>query len=208
MFVDLIQVLRCPLPHADGRLVAIATRTVDRHLIDGTLGCAECGAEYEVRDGAAWFHSRGATAAPAELAIDANDAGEVLRLAALLGVDDRGGRFLLDGGWSAMVPALRDVGTLEALVLEARAPGASSLRDCGDELPIAAGSLRGVVLARTSAGLAASAARALMPDGRLVAPAGTAVPDGVSVLARDERQWVATRDAGASTSGTVRLRRA
>ena len=37
--------------------------------------------------------------------------------------------------------------------------------------------------------------RQLAPGGRLVAPADAPVPNGVTELARDERQWVAERDA-------------
>jgi protein-L-isoaspartate O-methyltransferase len=43
----------------------------------------------------------------------------------------------------------------------------------------------------------AAAALALRPGGRLVAPVGAAVPEGVTELARDGRHWVAERTAAA-----------
>ena len=208
MFVELIDVLRCAVPHEDSWLVAAATRTVDRHILEGTLGCPVCGAEYPVRDGAAWFGLGQAAGPPASVNVDPLDPDEVTRIAALLGIDERGGRYLFDGPWSAMIAVLPPVGPLRALVLEAVMPGASVLRDCGDCLPLAAGSLRGAVLARPAAGLAAAAARALQPAGRLVAPATTPVPEGVTVLARDDRQWVAERDASPGGGAPVVLRRA
>jgi uncharacterized protein YbaR (Trm112 family) len=208
LFVDLIDLLRCPVSHEDGWLVAAATRTVDRQILEGTLGCPVCGAEYPVREGAAWFGLGNRGDLPGAPAVDAGNPDEVIRLAALLGVDPRGGRYLFDGPWSAMVPALTVVGPLQALVLEGAMPGASMLRDCGDAVPVAAGGLRGAVLARSSAALASAAARALQANGRLVAPEATPVPGGVTVLARDERQWVAARNAVPGVSAPVSLRRA
>jgi len=44
VFVELIEALRCPRPHEDAHLVASATRTEARHIVDGVLGCPVCGA--------------------------------------------------------------------------------------------------------------------------------------------------------------------
>ena len=69
------------------------------------------------------------------------------------------------------------------------------IRGLGDVLPFAHGSARGIVLGDASAALLQSAVDVLVPGGRLVAPAGAAVPDGITVLARDDEQWVGERDA-------------
>ena len=208
VFVDLIDVLRCPALHPEEPLVAVAALTIDRQLVEGVLGCPMCGAEYPVRDGAVWFGlGRADRWSPSEVVVS-GDPDEVIRLAAQLGIDGRGGRYLFDGAWSSMVAALGEIGPLLALGLDSAMPGLSVLRDCADRLPVAAGRFRGAVLARPAAALAAAAARALETAGRLVAPAATPVPDGVTVLARDARQWVATRDASLVVAARVVLRRA
>ena len=55
MFVELIDKLRCLDSHVDRCLVASATHTVDRHILEGTLGCPVCGAEYAIHEGAVWY---------------------------------------------------------------------------------------------------------------------------------------------------------
>ena len=49
MFVEIIDLLRCPNAHAESWLVAAAARTVGRHIVEGTLGCPVCEAEMEMR---------------------------------------------------------------------------------------------------------------------------------------------------------------
>jgi hypothetical protein len=71
--------------------------------------------------------------------------------------------------------------------------------------------VRGVALdlaAAPNAALLAGAVEALRPRGRLVAPLAVAVPAGVTVLARDDREWVAEREAPARPPVIVPLGRA
>ncbi|MBI1810087.1 MAG: hypothetical protein HYR75_09340 [Gemmatimonadetes bacterium] len=194
MHVELLDTLRCPAPHEGSWLVATASRTEGRYLIEGTLGCPVCGAEYAIRDGAAWFGERDAAQGIAG-AIKSED--EVTRLAALLGFDERGGLFLLEGTVAAMGEALADVSPAR-FILHAppdQTPGHAIIRGAGDLVPLAEGILRGAAISRASGPLAAAAVRALALKGRLVAPADTPVPEGITILARDERNWVGERDA-------------
>ena len=53
----------------------------------------------------------------------------------------------------------------------------------------------------------ASAAGALRPRGRLIAPSSVAVPDGVTELARDHEDWVAERAGSVSPPVPIRVGR-
>ena len=55
MFVELIELLRCPRPHEEAQLVASASRTEARHIVEGLLGCPVCGAEFRIVNGVVVF---------------------------------------------------------------------------------------------------------------------------------------------------------
>lgn len=207
MFIELIDTLRCPLPHehsADSWLVAAAAETVDRHIVRGTLGCPVCHAEFDIRHGDVWF---GAEEPVTAFVIPSDD--DVTRLAALLAVDDRGGLYLLDGAWGAMAAAVSGYSRAAHFMLLSPPLGCEAegtLRGAGDLVPLAAGAVRGIALDRQSAVLAESATRALAANGRLIAPAATPVPSSITVLARDEQHWVGEQNA--QGSHPIPLRRA
>lgn len=58
MHLELVDLLRCPKPHATSVLVAAANQVEQRFVIDGTLGCPECLAEYPIQQGVAMFAPR------------------------------------------------------------------------------------------------------------------------------------------------------
>lgn len=202
MHVELIDRLRCIAGHEDSWLVAAATETVERNIISGVLGCPVCGAEYSVIDGAVWY-SRSTEAAVADLF----DADDTVRLAALIGLDERGGLYALQGLEARFTDALGQMASVQLILIDppggVRAP--AIIRGAGERVPLAAGSLRGIAVESASEALVNAAARALGPRGRLVAPAAAPVPAGITVLARDNRQWVG--EAGAVSSPPVPLRR-
>ena len=209
MFVELIDALRCPRPHADTWLVAAAAETRDRCVVRGALGCPTCRAEYPITGGVAAFDQAGG-AAPAAAGAPA-DPGEAVRLAALLGLTSAGGIVALAGSWDAAADALVAMADVRAVLVEpahAYRPRPPVGAVTGAWLPVAAASLRGVALDAATAvpERLAAAVRALRPGGRLVAPADAALPDGARELARDARHWVAERDAPAGA--VVPLRRA
>jgi hypothetical protein len=218
MFIEFVDSLRCTRPHEESWLVAAADRMEGRSIVQGTLGCPVCGAQYAIRDGVADFRAPGAepasgSSAPAVEAPSASDDGQAIRAAALLGLDDAGGTAALAGSWGAVAPAVLAVAPVHLLLVDppfrARGgDGLSVLRTGGGALPLAAACLRGAALDEATAGDRAavdSAVRALRAGGRLVAPAATPVPEGVAELARDVRDWVAERHA--PTSAPVALGR-
>jgi uncharacterized protein YbaR (Trm112 family) len=199
VFIDLVDDLRCPRPHEDTWLVAAADRSLDRDIIEGTLGCPICRAEYPIRAGVVWFTEPVARAA-VPTADGTVDPERAMRLAAFLDLSDARGLALLTGSWGGAAELLRDVVPTDFVLLNPRPPvGAGngiSVLEIGGGIPLAEATCRGVALDEAHAGPAYldDAVRVLRPRGRLVAPASTPTPNGVTELARDDRLWVAERD--------------
>lgn len=215
MFIDLLDVLRCPQAHEETWLVGTFDVMDGRDIVRGTLGCPICRAEYAVRDRVVHF---GGPVAPgaAEAAPAAPGADDALRLGAMLGLVGGGGIVVLGGGWARLAPALRSlVEELQVVLVNAPADvplgGGISALAVHEALPFAAGSLRGVALDATLATPAAlaGAVRALRPRGRLVVPVAVPLPADVVELARDEEARVAERQGGPPTPpiGLLRARR-
>ena len=215
MFIELVDSLRCLEPHEETWLVAAASRMDGRHVVEGVLGCPVCRREYEVRAGTAWFSARQPDADDPDLTPVSSDAdpAHVTRAAALLGLSQPGGVVVLGGSWTAYADAVADLGISHGVVLNGRA-NESSVQEVSsivvdDRLPFGAGALRGVAVdqAVASPALLASAVSSLRSRGRLVAPSDAGVPDGVELLARDERDWVAERSVVASPPIALRSAR-
>ncbi len=206
MLPDLLQHLRCPVPHEDSWLVATALIARDRRIIEGTLGCPVCHAEYAIHDGVVAFPGESVPGDPGVV----EGVGDADRLGALLGFSERGGLHVLHGAWGALAGAASDFAAIELLLVEPPpgATGASAIRGVGNVLPLAAGCARGVALDRADGTLVASAVRVLGAGGRLVVPSTATLPDEIKLLARDDRHWVGERLAPPSVSAPVTPRRA
>jgi hypothetical protein len=209
MFVELLEKIRCPRDHEASPLIAAASKTVDRHIIEGTLGCPVCHAEFEVRNGALEL---GGSFIQPMLAPDALSDEKMMRTAALLGLDERGGLYVLDFISSYFASGLAELSPhsmFVALSGSAGIEGASAvIVGNGEDIPLAAGCARGIVLDRATPKLLRAAVQALAPGGRLVAPAHAAVPPGISEVARDREQWVGEREAVPAVPAVSALRRA
>jgi uncharacterized protein YbaR (Trm112 family) len=197
VFIELVDLLRCPRDHEDTWLVAAIYEKADRDIIAGVLGCPICSATYPIRDGVAIFGE--AASAPAEPQRDTyaeSDEDLAMRCAAMLNLFDPGGAVILSGGWCRAARALLDITPVSILLVDPPAGmtighGVSAIR-IGDRLPVAAASLRGIALddTRTGQHVVESAVRALKSGGRLIAPVAVALPDGAIEKARDDRHWV------------------
>lgn len=214
MFIELVDALRCPVPHEESWLVAAADRLESRHIVEGTLGCPVCHASYPVRRGVADFRARRGTPHSADGAAAAPplaDPAEALRLAAFLELSDATGFAVLMGAWGGHTAGVRALAETPLLLVDPPRgtegePGVSVLRSDG-ALPLAAGGARAAAVDASGAERVASAVRATRVSGRLVGPADLALPAGVRELARDERVWVAEREAPASPLVTLQARR-
>jgi uncharacterized protein YbaR (Trm112 family) len=212
VFIDLVDDLRCPRPHQETWLVASTNRTKGRDIIEGTLGCPVCRAEYSVREGVVWFGALGEAGGVAPDRSMPADPEVAMRLAAFLDLSDAQGLALLAGGWGLAAPLLRGVVPTHIVVLNPRPPVPAgdgiSVLEIAAGIPLADASCRGVALDAAHADPAHldAAVRVLRPRGRLVAPATTRTPAGVTELARDEQLWVAQRDATAPQLTSIKSR--
>lgn len=216
VFIELVDSLRCPEPHDQTWLVATIDRLDGRHIVEGSLGCPICRNVYPVRGGVVDMRRGTAGGLPprddAYGRMTSPSDEDVSRCAALLGMAEPAGLYVLAGAAGKVADALEQVTEGKLLLLSptddvAVASGQSVVRASG-ALPLAAGVARGVLLDEASAteGFLAQAERALAPGGRLVAPAHAPLPAGVRELARDEREWVAVKEGGASAPVPLRRR--
>lgn len=195
MFIELVDMLRCPNRHEDTWLVLSADEMDNRDVMRGTLGCPICHAEFPIVGGVARFGD------PHPGRAQAPDESEALRLAALLDLTDARGYAILVGETGSHAPRLRDLTDVQLLLVDPPAEiemgnGLSGLTMSSGThaLPLANGSARAIALdhAATAEGLA-SALETLAQGGRLLAPVRLALPEAVAEVARDNRHWLATR---------------
>lgn len=203
MFIELVDALRCPVPHEEGWLVAASTRMEARHIVEGTLGCPVCSAEYPVRDGVVDFRQRRGTVSSAP----PGDPDVALRLAALLSLTDGQGFALLLGGWGAHAAQLAALVETPLVLVDPPAdvpgaPGISVIR-CDGTVPVAPTSARAMALDERDP----AAVRCVRPGGRVVARASVSLPPDVRELARDDAMWVGERTASAPDLVTLHVRR-
>jgi uncharacterized protein YbaR (Trm112 family) len=208
MFIELVDALRCPVAHEESWLVAAADRMEARHIVDGTLGCPVCAAEYPIRNGVVDFRravssiTGDATPADPELA---------MRLAALLDLSESHGFAVLLGAWGNQAPALGAVVDVPLVLVDppehiAGSSGISVIR-CDGPLPLADGAARAMAIDAASSARLDSAIRATRPKGRVLAPVSVERPADVRELARDELLWVGERDTPRSPLISLHVRR-
>jgi len=208
VFIELVDVLRCPNPHAETWLVLAAEKIDGRDVMSGTLGCPICHAEFSIVDGVARFREGedlgGGSAPP--------DENEAMRLAALLDLSDSRGYAILVGNTGRHAPLLRAMTDVQLMLINppprvGMGFGLSGLTTAASSgLPLAAASARAIALDdRTTPEQLAAVLTALAAGGRVLAPVRLALPDGLSELARDDRHWLAERVA--APSGVVGLTR-
>jgi len=197
MFIELVDVLRCPNAHEETWLVLAAHRMKDRDVTDGTLGCPVCKAEFPIRDGIARFdQSNGRRTQPFE-----PDESEALRIAALLSLTDPRGYAILAGEAGSQAPRLRELTDVQLLLIDPPADVAMGRGISGltankalPMLPLAHDSARAIAFDDS---VTANELEARLPvvsvGGRILAPVGLPLPAGVTELARDERHWLAER---------------
>jgi uncharacterized protein YbaR (Trm112 family) len=211
MFIELVDVLRCPNAHDETWLVLAARRVDDRDVMEGTLGCPVCEAEFPILDGVAYFDG----GSPRPTVPLATDEEHALRLAAQLNLSDPRGYAVLVGAMATHGPLISAMTDVQLLLVDppagiAMGRGLSGLTmpPTSATFPLASASARGVVLdSATTPALTRAASNLLRTGGRLVAPVAVERPPGLSELARDDQVWVAERSTAAAHSGVIGLTR-
>ena len=201
MFIELIDLLRCPREHDDSWLVAAFTRMDQRFVIQGKLGCPVCGESYRIENGIADLRGSEAVGDTPDNRKHLEDAladrtspDDVMRFAAMLGLTRPGSLVVMEGETAGLAVALSEM--TEARVIALNPPGQLSESErvgvvLGDRrIPLAPASVDGIVLGSQTASFADSG-RVLKPGGRFIAAAHTDIGPRFRELARDERHVVA-----------------
>jgi uncharacterized protein YbaR (Trm112 family) len=202
MFIPLVDVLRCTRPHEETWLVASIDRAEDRDILEGTLGCPSCLAEYPIHDGIVSFEP--SVARPEFLQPSEND---VLRLAAALDLVDPRMTAVLHGSWGSCAPLIRGVSPVPLLLVnppEGIASGDGISIVLSSTAPIAAAAVNGVAVdARATDAMIGSLGRSLRGGGRMVGPIAMTLPDNLVEIARDDELWVARLDTAMAVSAPI-----
>ena len=192
MFIPLVDILRCVNPHEETWLVASIERADDRFIIDGTLGCPTCLAEYAIRDGVVYFTDDRIDTPNANA-----DESSAMRLAAALDLTDPRKTALLQGVWAAHAQFVRGFSPAQLILLDPP-PGTTGGDGVSvvvsDKVPLAQQSIDAMAVDDSFELSAASTLPALKRGGRLLAPVSTPMPHGFTELARDDEVWVARVD--------------
>ena len=200
MFIELIDLLRCVKPHDDTWLVASFSKVSNRFVEEARLGCPSCSGEYWIRGGVADFSGEVILPECEDERKAASHRREELatRAGAYLEATEPGATIVLGGLWAYAAQELSEMA--EVRVIAINAPGevkeseSVGLVRVGSEIPLAAGSVLGVAVdAWFPANIVESAVRVVRPGGRIVGPAATKAPSGFSILAHDDKYWIAQK---------------
>ncbi len=200
MFVELLDLLRCPRPHDDTWLVASFRNVSNRFVEKGTLGCPICSAEYPIENGVADFTGGVSSPSCEEERAAASHGREELatRAGAFLEATEPGATIVLGGVWAYAAEQLSNLAEVKVFALNPAA-GVKETASVGlvrvaADIPLAAGSCLGAAVdAWFNSAIIAEAARAVRPGGRVVGPAAIPPPAELSVLAHDADYWVARK---------------
>ena len=216
MFIELAGSLRCVHEHEPSWLVASAFRVEDRDIVSGELGCHICGARYPVETGVADFRELGSAATasperapgpppPPDAPYGADPDELALRTAALLGLTTPGGVIVLAGQWSPAAAPLASGEIAERahiLVLDptvdVQSGNGISIALSARRPPLRPATVRGMALDASHSDplYVASAAEALLPGARLIAPLSAPIPPTLAELTRDPHFWLAEKGRG------------
>ncbi|MEP6507039.1 MAG: hypothetical protein ABJC63_02350 [Gemmatimonadales bacterium] len=195
MYIELIDLLRCPRPHEESWLVAAFNKMDGRFVIDGKLGCPICSASYPIQGGTADFRDDTSCSTMGD-APDAATEEMTLRIAGMLGLTRAGATVVLSRMPSELANSVAELTGVRVICISSvgdsrEAENVASVR-VDEKLPLASGSIDAMMLAEpVSDRELREALRVLKTGGRLVAPAASALVGNLRELARDDRYIVA-----------------
>lgn len=192
MYIELIDLLRCPRDHEETWMVAAFTKMDGRFVVEGKLGCPVCSASYAISDGIADLRVDSTIPARSEDSAS-RDPDAAMRLAALLNLTRPGALAILEGNSARFAHEVSELGQCRVIALNP----ASRLEDservatvlADTRIPFASSSVYGISVSNDL--LSSDLARVLQPGGRAVLPARANLPGGLNELARDDQNVVA-----------------
>ena len=189
MFIEMIDLLRCPRDHEETWLVAAFTKMDGRFVVEGKLGCPVCSASYEISDGVARFGGE-----VSEAFAPSVSAESVMRMGALLNLVRPGAVAVLCGTEANAADDLcqlaqcRVIALNPASLIEDTEKVATVVTD--GRIPLASSSVDAIAIGDCHS-LIGDAVRIVRPGGRITVPIGARVPAGFREIARDETDIVA-----------------
>ena len=200
MFIELLDLLRCTNAHDETWLVASFRTVSHRFVEEATLGCPVCSAQYEIVGGVADFSAGTAVeSCEADRAASGHRREELAtRAGAFLDATTPGATFVLGGLWAYAAHDLAEIADVRIIALNAPSGVKESERGgivrAGASSPLAAGSGMGGALDEWfPTQIVQSALKVVAPGRRIVGPASFKPPAELTVLAHDDRYWVAEK---------------
>ena len=201
MLLTLVDALRCPAHEEESSLVLSVEEWAGPRVSEGVLGCPVCHARYRIHRGAVEF------APGAESVRRPGALVDPVRLAAQLSLTEPGGIILLTGRFAEVHEELAQFSEVTFVLVDAAlttSPMAVNFFVL-DRLPLVARALRAAAIDEGSASVLTDVVRCVRSGGRLVMPAASVPPTGLTVIARDDRELVGEV---AAITRPVSLRRA
>lgn len=202
MFIELIDLLRCPRQHADSWLVAAFNSMDGRFVVEGKLGCPVCSASYSITDGIADLrldvgapnNEEQESSATAQTV--SHDDDTAVRAAALLGLTNPNALVVLAGSAASLSSNIGEMTESRIMAINPVTRLGQSERvaviRARERFPFASGSVDGIMMdASSAATFAHDAGRVLRQGGRLVGPATLRIDGQFRELARDDTNVVA-----------------
>jgi uncharacterized protein YbaR (Trm112 family) len=187
VYIELIDLLRCPRDHEETWLVAAFTKVRDRFVEEARLGCPVCSAAYVIRHGTAEFAGefRQSTATVETTA----DTDAAIRLAAFLNLTRPGSTAILQGSHAALARTVSEITQSRTIaldpVLKIDDTELTATIRSDQRIPLASSSVDAVTLSDSR--YVNDVSRVLRQGGRLLTPVDVPLPAGVTELARDDR---------------------
>jgi hypothetical protein len=202
MFIEMIDLLRCVNAHEDTWLVASFRSVTNRLVVEGTLGCPVCSAEYEIANGIVDFTLGQAHPAHEAERAAVSESGEemAMRAGAYLDATQPGATIVLGGSWAYAARQLAEMADVRVIALNAPSEVLESERTglvrVAERIPLASNSVHGIALDSSfSVAMLEESLRVVRPGGRIVGPSLHEPPGQAAPFGRDDRDWIVEKPA-------------
>ena len=190
MFIELLDLLRCPRDHEETWLVAALNAVQDRFVIKAKLGCPVCGASYSISNGIADLRTQPGDRLMQDVDVET---GAEMRIAGLLNLVRPGAVVVLEGKDAAVAQRVADLTETKVVAVnpisEISESETVAMILCDVRLPFASSSVTGAACGSPT--LIGDVPRVLINGGRALLPVEAEVPAGLNELMRDDRQILA-----------------